>query len=92
MLDADAVQRIISHMNDDHADAVLLYVQAFAERPQAGEAKMIAIDSHGMDIEYLEGENELSCRVAFAKPLAHAGEAREVLVAMVRQARDKLTG
>lgn len=90
MLNAEAVARIIEHMNADHADAVLLYVRAFAGQDQATSAQMVDFDAHGMGIDYLKDGGRHSCRVEFAQPLADAGEARAVLVAMVGEARDKL--
>ena len=91
MLDDNAVTRIITHMNEDHADAVLLYVKAFAQRSRASSARMTGIDENGMDIQYTQEGAEKTCRVDFEQPLGDAGEARRVLVAMADQARDMLS-
>ncbi|MEL6138360.1 MAG: DUF2470 domain-containing protein, partial [Cyanobacteria bacterium J06628_6] len=43
--------RICKHMNDDHAEAVLMYAQVYGETPAATAARMKAIDADGMDLE-----------------------------------------
>lgn len=92
MLDDKAVQRIISHMNDDHADAVLMYAQVFAGRTQAVSARLVSFDERGMGILCSEPDGETECRVDFDKPLANAGEARQMLVNMVDRARQLSAG
>lgn len=78
---------IVSHMNEDHADALELY----AARAGAGEAgkgtwKMIGLDPEGVDLAGPGGP----LRVAFAAPVATPGEARRALVALVTEARTAL--
>lgn len=90
MLDSKAIDRIITHMNEDHADAVLLYARAFAARLDATSAQLIGFDETGMDIDCIENGQSSRCRVDFNQPLNNAGEARQVLVEMVGIAREKL--
>ncbi|WP_025770822.1 DUF2470 domain-containing protein [Thioalkalivibrio sp. HK1] len=90
MLEDEAVKGIIEHLNDDHADAVLLYVRAFAGHDAATSAYIVNFDEKGMGIAFIENDKEASCRIDFEKPLAHAGEARRVLVDMVGKARKRL--
>jgi putative heme iron utilization protein len=42
--------RICRHMNDDHADVVLLYARTFGKAIKATAAKMLSIDAQGMDL------------------------------------------
>jgi putative heme iron utilization protein len=90
MLDQQAVQRIIGHMNDDHGDAVLLYAKAFAGRVNATSAKLVDFDERGMGIACVEGGGETQCRVDFDQPLVDLGDARRVLVALSERARAEL--
>ena len=47
----DAVsERICSHMNRDHAEAVLAYARHFGDRPEAREATMLAVRPEGMEL------------------------------------------
>lgn len=90
MLDEQAVARIIEHMNDDHADALLLYAQAFAGRSTASAAHLVSFDERGMQIRCTEDGRHVDCRVEFDRTLQSAGDARQVLVAMSAQARERL--
>jgi len=92
MLDKDAVTLIVTHMNEDHADAVLLYAKAFAGREHATSAILVGFDQNGMDIQCTEAGTESNCRVEFEKSLNNASEARQVLVELVNKARTLLKG
>jgi len=79
--------RICKHMNEDHADAVLLYAKAFASVTDASAAQMLSIDPEGMNLQVdREGEPH-SVRVTFDHTLQDSEDAHQTLIAMVRQAR-----
>jgi heme iron utilization protein len=73
---------IVSHMNDDHADAVQLYAGKLLGLPGAGW-KMTGIDTEGIDLR-LAGR---VARLPFDTPLAAAEQARQALIALVTRAR-----
>ena len=50
LITAAVSDRICAHMNDDHADAVVLYATAYGHQPAATSARMVAIDPQGMDL------------------------------------------
>ncbi|MEL6384421.1 MAG: DUF2470 domain-containing protein [Cyanobacteria bacterium J06626_18] len=79
--------RICKHMNDDHADAVLTYVQVFGNTQAATAAKMDSIDPEGMNLTAEVEGAPIPVRVKFDHPLADAKEAHHVLVDMLKQAR-----
>jgi putative heme iron utilization protein len=80
---AESEQGIVSHMNQDHADAVQLYAGKLLGRD--GSAwRMTGIDAEGIDLRQA-GE---VARLAFDAPLNAANEARKVLVALVAKARN----
>ena len=81
---------IIEHMNDDHADAVLLYARVQGGRPHAESAHMLDIDECGMELGVVEGGEETRLRIEFDHPLAHAGDARRRLVELAAAARGAL--
>ena len=91
MFSESEVASIVSHMNEDHADAVALYLQVFAGVEAASEITMASIDAEGMDIAYRVENQAQVARVAFDPPLADAGEVRSRLVTMVNQARKQLS-
>lgn len=76
--------RICKHMNKDHADAVLVYVQRYGGLQAATAATMIAIDPDGMDLTAQVDDIEKLVRVSFDHQLKDAGDAHHTLVAMLR--------
>jgi putative heme iron utilization protein len=83
---ADAAPGIIEHMNRDHQDALLAYARHFAHEP-ADEATMVALDRLGFKLRLRQGDRLSSVRIAFPREVGTAAQSREVLIAMVRQAR-----
>ncbi|NEP58791.1 MAG: DUF2470 domain-containing protein [Symploca sp. SIO2G7] len=79
--------RICKHMNDDHADAVLIYAQKFGNATAATAATMRSIDTTGMDLEATVDGHNRPVRVSFERPLADAKDAHHVLVDMLKQVR-----
>ncbi|MEM7217352.1 MAG: DUF2470 domain-containing protein [Pseudomonadota bacterium] len=85
--DADK-QRIIEHMNDDHADACLLYVTHFAGRADAVSAQLVDIRSDDMVLEMTSDTGVELVSVGFSIPIRSAQDAHRTLVDMVRIARE----
>jgi putative heme iron utilization protein len=79
--------RICNHMNEDHANAVLLYAQVFGGVSQAMAAQMLAIDAQGMDLAAQVDGESLPVRIEFDHVLADSEDAHHTLIAMVKQAR-----
>ncbi len=80
----DAEPDIVAHMNADHADALALYATVLADCP-AGDWRMCGIDPDGVDL--LHCTNAVAARIDFAQRVLTPGAARDMLVALVRQAR-----
>ena len=81
--------RICQHMNEDHADAIVLYAKAYGSSPEAEAAEMIAIDSDGMDLSVKTETETLPIRITFDHQLANAEDAHHTLVDMLKQARKR---
>lgn len=79
--------RICKHMNDDHADAVLLYAKAYGAVSDAIAAQMLSIDPEGMNLQVQRETGPDSVRVTFDHALQDSEDAHQTLIAMVRQAR-----
>ncbi len=91
MFDQSTVTSIVQHMNEDHAEAVSLYLLVFAGVRDASNAVLTSIDANGMDIRYRLNDEEQIARVAFDPPLMDAREVRSRLVSMVNSARQQLS-
>ena len=83
---AEAGPGIIQHMNTDHADALVLIARQFAGET-ADEAIMTAVDRLGFHLKLRSGDRMHGSRIAFLREARSTGDARSVLVEMVRQAR-----
>ena len=83
------LQAAITHMNADHADAVLLYAQAFARMPAARSARMTGLDGRAMRLRVQTEDGEHDVEVPLSRPAATLGAVRDVLVEMVRVARQQ---
>ena len=90
-LDPAVAARVIDHMNEDHADAVLLYVQTFGSAADATEARMVSISLAAMELEYRGPTGINTVQIAFKPPLSGPEELRPRLVAMVGTARGRLS-
>lgn len=81
--------RICKHMNEDHADAVVIYAQAFGNIENVTTAQMLSIDSLGMDLTAQVNGKTVPVRIQFDHTLADAEDAHQTLITMVKQARVK---
>ncbi len=81
--------RICKHMNDDHAAAVLVYAQVYGQAPQAAQAEMISIDPQGMNLNAQVAGTAQNLRVEFDRELTDSEDAHQMLIQMVKAARDK---
>lgn len=79
--------RICNHMNEDHAEAIVLYAQAFGGLADATAAQMLAIDAQGMDLKAQVNQEAVPVRIQFDHILANAEDAHHTLIDMVKQAR-----
>jgi putative heme iron utilization protein len=78
--------RICKHMNEDHADAIVLYAKVFGQ-VEATTAQLVAIDPEGMDLSAQVAGEALSLRIPFDHVLQDSEDAHQTMIAMVRQAR-----
>ena len=79
--------RIINHMNDDHADTMVLYCKAFTRATDASEVKMTGVDRYGFEMSVMTDKGPRPIRLAFSQPLTSADQVRKELVALAKKAR-----
>ncbi|MFT7623697.1 MAG: putative heme iron utilization protein [Myxococcota bacterium] len=82
--------RIIAHMNDDHADTMVLYCKAFSKAVDIDEAKMTGVDQYGFEMSVTTPTGPRPVRLAFGAPALTAKDVRVALVALAAEAREKL--
>jgi len=82
-----AAAGIIEHMNDDHADANLMYAQVQAGLGDATEATMVGIDRHGLTLRAATPAGPRMARVPFPAPLSDADAAQAAVIDLLKVAR-----
>ena len=81
---------LIEHMNEFYADANLRYAKAYGNLWQATEARMVALDKEGMELEVTDPEGARRIRIPFDHSLQDEGDAQQTLVEMSFKAREIL--
>lgn len=84
---AGEAAQILEHMNADHAAALRLMARHFAGLG-AEEATMVSCDRLGFVVRARTAEGMKGARIAFPEPVRSKEDARRVLVAMTREARE----
>jgi putative heme iron utilization protein len=82
---AGAAAEITGHMNADHASSLVVLAQKYAGI-EATEAAMTSVDRLGFTVRLKTPEGMRGARINFLREVRTAGEARVVLVEMVRVA------
>jgi len=85
---ADAAGEIVQHMNADHKDALVLFARVFAGI-ESQEATMTSVDRLGFHVRLNTHDGIRGTRIAFLRQVSTPAETRDVLVEMVRQARQR---
>ena len=80
----------ITHMNTDHADAMVLYCKAFSKATDITAASMTSVDQYGFEMSAKTREGPRPVRVAFSQPARTPEEARAALILMLEDARRTL--
>jgi putative heme iron utilization protein len=83
---APAAQAILTHMNADHVDAMILLARVHSGL-EASEAAMTSVDRLGFTLRLKTAEGMKGTRINFPHEVADAQQTRAALVEMVRQAR-----
>lgn len=78
----------VSHMNDDHRDAISNYASYFGKVQQPADWVMTGIDAEGVDL----AAGDKTLRIFFETPLADARDMHKRLVAMAIEARSAPVG
>ena len=81
---------IIAHMNDDHADGIVLYCKAFSKATDITAASMTDVDRYGFEMSAVTAEGPRPVRLAFAEPVSTPEGVKAALVAMLKDARIRL--
>lgn len=91
IFDADSIQAVVEHMNEEHQDACLCIARAFSTYIAATSATLTGFDCDGLHMKVTDmHQMSHSVKVAFDKPLTRESQIRGILVAMTKRARATL--
>lgn len=79
--------RAVTHLNDDHADALVAMVRARGGFPDATAAVCERADRYGLDLRVTTPRGVAVTRVGYLKPLDDVGELRAATVELTRLSR-----
>jgi putative heme iron utilization protein len=85
---SDAATGILEHMNADHRDALVLLAKVFAGIESQG-ATMTSVDRLGFNVRLKTPDRMRGARIAFLREVSNPEDTRNVLVEMVKQARQQ---
>jgi putative heme iron utilization protein len=77
-----AEESAVTHMNEDHKEALALYATKLAGEPE-GRWRATGLDPEGMDL----GAGDLTARLTFPQRITSPGDLRNVLVELAARAR-----
>jgi putative heme iron utilization protein len=83
---ANAAAGILSHMNADHADSMILLARKHSSL-EATEAAMTSVDRLGFTLRLKTAEGMKGTRINFPREVSNPQQTRQALVEMVNQAR-----
>ena len=86
---ADAAARIIEHMNQDHADSLVLLTHAFTGI-EADRAQMLSVDRLGFELRLQSGDRVHGTRLNFPEEVRTVEKSRSALIEMTRRATEML--
>ena len=87
---AGSADEVIAHMNQDHAEAMVLFCKAFSKATEVTAATMTGVDRYGFEMSAITAEGARPIRLAFADMVTTADDVRAALIAMLQEARAKL--
>jgi putative heme iron utilization protein len=77
----------VRHLNEDHADALLVIARALGGYPDATAAHCSGLDRRGIDLTVDTPRGRAPARVAFPRPLDAGAQLRAATVDLTRRAR-----
>ncbi len=88
-LAGDIAAGIVAHMNEDHAEAQVLYCRHLARRVDTTSASMSAVDRYGFEMVAEGPSGRSAVRIAFDEPCADGQAVRTAMVALLAEARHR---
>ena len=79
--------RIVEHMNEDHADTMVLYCRAFTRATEIQAVRMTGVDQYGFEMSAVTAEGPRPVRLPFEETVSSANEVRQEMVRLAEKSR-----
>ena len=86
----DSERSMVEFMNEHYVHSNLMYAKVYGQLWQATEARMVALDKEGMELDVTVPDGTRHIRIPFEHRLQDEGDAQQTLVEMSFNARDVL--
>ena len=86
----DSERSMVEFMNEHYTHSNLMYAKVYGQLWQATEARMVALDKEGMELDVTVPDGTRHIRIPFEHRLQDEGDAQQTLVEMSFNARDVL--
>lgn len=87
---SEGAERAITHLNEDHDDALLEMAQALGGCPEATAARCLDADRIGLDLLVRTPNGEREVRVDYEEPIDEPAGLRKATVRLAQKARAEL--
>lgn len=87
---SEGAKRAITHLNEDHDDALLDMARAIGGCPQATAARCVDADCTGLDLIAETASGEIEVRVPYDEPIDGPEGLRKATVKLAQRARATL--
>lgn len=81
---------ILEHMNNDHADSLVVYAKAFGGAPEATGATMLTCDRYGFDLLIEAPTGKQAVRIPFGAATDTPDAVRQAMIRLVTEGRRQL--
>jgi putative heme iron utilization protein len=86
----ESERSMVDFMNEHYAHSNLMYARVYGQLWQATEARMVALDKEGMELDVTVADGTQRIRIPFAQRVQDEGDVQQTLVEMSFNARDVL--
>lgn len=87
---SEGAERAITHLNEDHDDALLDMARAIGDCPEATAARCVDADRTGLDLIATTPGGETEVRVPYDEPIDGPEGLRKATVKLAHRARAEL--
>lgn len=88
---SEGAERAVTHLNEDHDDALLDMARAIGGYPEATAARCVDADRNGLDLIAETPGGETEVRVPYDEPIDGPEGLRKATVKLAQRARAKLS-